>query len=74
MPRSPAPEAQQAVAGWALCMHVGTPLIGHHEGAALGVGAIQLGSLRYGCFCCHLHIGTDTETTSSMHGGWQEEQ
>lgn len=54
MPRSPAPEAQQAVAGWALCMHVGTPLIGHHEGAALGVGAVQLGSLWYECFCCHL--------------------
>ena len=63
--RGSTPQAQHAVAGRALCMHVETPLIGHHEGAALRVGAVQLGSLWYGCFCCHLHVDNNNSNNNN---------
>jgi len=63
--RGSTPQAQHAVAGRALCMHVETPLIGHHEGAALRVGAVQLGSLWYGCFCCHLHVDNNNNSNNN---------
>ena len=54
MPGSSAPEAQQAVAGWALSTCIRACLLGHHQGAASGVRAVELAGLRYGGLNCQL--------------------
>lgn len=51
----PAPQAQQAVAGRALCTCVGPRLLCHHQRAACGVGAVELAGLGNGGLCCQLH-------------------
>ena len=63
MPGGPAPQAQQAVAGRALCTCVGPRLLRHHEGTACGVGAVELAGLWNGRLRCQLQTHkTETET------------